>query len=270
MVCGAVSGRDGAMNADRRLRLWNLVAEHADGDAVAVKDVCAAAIEVTGADNAAVTVLLSATPRETVYASDRVASELEELALTLGEGPTVDALAGSPTLVADLTAPECLIRWPMYAPEAVDAGIRAVFALPLQVGAIRLGVLDLYRAKPGDLDRDQEADALMLADTACALLLDSAERDPPRRERREPEQASLQHPEVHQATGMITVQLGVTAAVALIRLRAYAYTNGRRLREAAGEVVARTLRFSADSDGGGHTSGGPGVDGSHGGAGYGT
>jgi hypothetical protein len=52
---------------------------------------------------------------------------------------------------------------------------------------------------------------------------------------------------------MVTVQSGVSAAVALIRLRAYAYAHGRRLREVAGDVVARRLRFDSHggTDGGG-------------------
>jgi hypothetical protein len=246
IVGSAVFGRGDAMNADRRMRLWSLVVEHAQGGPVAVEHVCTAVRSAAGVDRAAVAVVLSATPRETMYASDRVASELEELALTLGEGPCVDAFAGGPVLVADLRASECLARWPVFAPAAVRCGVHAVFALPLQVGGIRLGVMDLYRARPGDLDREQLADALVLADTACALLLDAARLDRPARDGRWPEQAGPQHPEVHQATGMMTVQLGVSAAVALIRLRAYAYAHDRRLREVAGDVVARRLRFDSD------------------------
>jgi len=68
--------------------------------------VCAAAITATGVDSGAVTLMLSAGSRETIYASDDVASVLEELTLTLGEGPCVDAHAGGPALVADLTAPD--------------------------------------------------------------------------------------------------------------------------------------------------------------------
>ena len=120
--------------------------------------------------------MLDSTARETVYASDQVASELEELTLTLGEGPGVDAFVGGPILVADVMAPDGLTRWPVFAPAAAQAGVRGVFALPMRVGAIRLGVMDLYRARPGDLDREQLADALVLADTACALLLDAAQR----------------------------------------------------------------------------------------------
>lgn len=53
---------------------------------------------------------------------------------------------------------------------------------------------------------------------------------------------------MHRATGMVLVQLGVTAAVALIRLRAYAYAHERRLRDVAADVVARRLRFSPETD----------------------
>ncbi len=237
------------MSADRRVRLWSLVVERAGGGPVSVEHVCAAAMSAVGVDRAAVAVVLSASPRETIYASDPVAAEVEELALTLGEGPGVDAVTGGPALVADLIAADCLARWPVFAPAALHAGVRAVFALPLQVGGVRLGVLDLYRAGPGELDREQLADALVLADTACALLLDAAPRgDLPRPDGAWPEPAGSPHPEVHQATGMITVQLGVSVAVALVRLRAYAYAHDRRLREVAADVVARRLRFAPEAE----------------------
>lgn len=227
--------------------MWGRVVAHADGGPVAIEHVVAVLLSAAGVDAAAVAVVLNASPRETIYASDRVASEVEELTLTLGEGPGVEALADGPELVADLAEADCLARWPVFAPAAARAGVRAVFALPLRIGGIRLGVLNLYRAQPGGLDREQLADVLVLADTLGALLLDKTDRDRPRPDRAWPEQAGAQHPVVHQATGMIIVQLGVTAAVALIRLRAYAYANDRRLRDVAADVVARRLRFDPDS-----------------------
>lgn len=235
------------MGAERRMRLWTRVVEHAHGGPVAVSDVCAEVISATGVDGTAVTATLSAAPRETLYASDQISADLEELMFTLGEGPGVDAVAGSPALVADITALEFMARWPVFAPAAAQAGVRAMFAMPMQVGAIRFGVMDLYRVHPGDLDREQLADALMLTDMACLLLLDSSH------ERARPDLAwpdSGQHSfEVHQATGMILVQLGVTAAVALVRLRAYAYAHDRRLGDVARDVVARQLRFVRDAGG---------------------
>ena len=50
---------------------------------------------------------------------------------------------------------------------------------------------------------------------------------------------------VHQATGMISVQLDVSLEEALARLRAHAFAQGTALGEVAAEVVGRQLRFDA-------------------------
>lgn len=231
-------------SADRRVRLWKLVVEQAHGVPATAGHVGAVVLTVAGVDAVAVTLVLADSPRENVYARGRLAADLEELTTTLGEGPGVDALAGWPALGADLTDLYCRARWPVFAPAAVAQDVRAAFALPLQVGSIRLGVMDLYRSRAGVLDRGQLADSLLLADTACALLLDETNHG----EGRRPEGASLQHPEVHQATGMLVMQAGVSAAVALVRLRAYAYAHDRRLRDVAADVVARRLRFHRDPE----------------------
>jgi transcriptional regulator with GAF, ATPase, and Fis domain len=236
------------VSTDRRILLWGLIVEQARGDPIRVEHVAVAAAVATGVDCSAITVILPASPRETVYTSNQMAADVEELSMTLGEGPGVDALAGNLTLAANLDDAQSRTRWPMFTSAAVSSGVHAAFALPLQVGSINLGAMDLYRAEPGALDQDQVADALLLADTACALLLDAARFQPGDADGDMPEAASLQHPEVHQATGMIIGQLGVTATVALIRLRAYAYAHDRRLRDVAADVVARRLRFHPDAN----------------------
>jgi hypothetical protein len=236
---------------DHRLRLWGLVVAHAGDTPPSVRDVCAVIVSVCGVDAAAITLVLAATPRETICTSSRLAADLEELALTLGEGPGVDASSGNgPAFAADLAGADCLVRWPGFAPAAVRVGVRAVFALPLQVGGVRLGVLVLCRADAGGLEAQQLTDVLILADTVCALLLDTASGSVPAGGRG-PEPVGLQHPEVHQATGMLVVQLGVDAATALVRLRAYAFAHDRRLRDVAGDVVARRLRLAPDRATGG-------------------
>ena len=59
--------------------------------------------------------------------------------------------------------------------------------------------------------------------------------------------ADLHYP-VHQASGMVSVQLGVSVGQALIRLRAYSFADDRPLADVAASVVARTLRFAATGD----------------------
>jgi hypothetical protein len=239
------------MTVDRRIRLWSALAAHAaaaDAD-VGLEHIGATMVIVAGVTGVAISVQLSATPREALFASDSVAADLEELTLTLGEGPSVDALTDGPVLVSDLSDAECAARWPAFTDAAMSAGVRALFSLPLRVGAVRLGVMDLYRDKPGPLERSQLADALVLADTACALLLDGQSDNMPS-DRYMPVRAAPHHPQVHQATGMISVQLGVSIAVALTRLRAYAYAHERRLGDVAADVVARRLRFESEATGG--------------------
>lgn len=53
--------------------------------------------------------------------------------------------------------------------------------------------------------------------------------------------------EVHQATGMVLTQLGLSATDALARLRAYAYVEQRLLSEVAHDVVTRRLHFTPDT-----------------------
>lgn len=237
------------MNGDRIGRAWAQVGQQAHGARLSVAHVCAAAVAGVGVDGAAVTVMASPTVRDTVHATSRVAADLEEWQLTLGQGPCVDAFtAGGPVLVADLESADYLARWPAFTPAALGSGARAVFALPLHVGAIRLGALDLHRARPGALSPDDLADALAFAETAGLLLLDAAAGTQPDTadlawQRDDPTAHQVQ---VHQATGMILAQLGVSADAAFARLRAYAYAHDRRLGDVARDVVDRSLRFDPD------------------------
>jgi hypothetical protein len=237
------------VDADRVVRIWAQVGQQSLGSPVSVAHVCAAAVAAVRVDGAGVTVMTSPTLRDTVHATDKVAAELEEWQLTFGQGPCLDTFAdGGPVLVVDLRSPDCAARWPAFTPAALDSGAQAVFALPLQVGAIRLGVLDLYRARSGPLSPHELADALAFADTASMLLLDGTAGSQPDTadlawQRRDP---SAHQAHVHQATGMILVQLGTTAEAAFARLRAYAYAHDRRLGDVARDVVERRLRFEPD------------------------
>jgi hypothetical protein len=234
---------------ERVVRVWAQVGRQSRGAPISVAHVCAAAVAGIGVDGAGVTVMASPTVRDTVHATDRVAGELEEWQLTFGQGPCVDAYTGGgPVLIGDLDSAESAARWPIFTPAALDSGAHAVFALPLQVGAIRVGVLDLYRIRPGGLSPHELADALAYAETAGRLLLDAAAGTQPDTvdlawQRDDP---TAHQAQVHQATGMILVQLGIGAEAAFARLRAYAYAHDRRLGDVARDVVERRLRFPPD------------------------
>ena len=230
--------------ADRR-RLWALVLAEGDGGDPSPAHVCAALAEAALVDGAAVALASSATVRATIQA-DAVGAKVEELTLTLGEGPGVDALAASrPVIAHDLGQPEAAQLWPAFAPAAAALGVAAVFALPLHIGAIRVGVVTLHRSTPGALTSAQLSDALTLVDLLCLMVIDGTYE---RRDGQPGPIDGMHHPEVHQATGMIAVQLGTSVEGAFSRLRAYAYAHDRQLSTVAADVVSRRIRFEPDSD----------------------
>jgi hypothetical protein len=208
-------------------------------------ELCVDALAVTGAGIAMVT---AAGHRGVVCATNDVAATIEDLQLTLGEGPCVDAaVAGSPVLLSDLGAsPDVAVeRWPAFIEGAAMAGVEALFAFPLRVGAISVGVLDLYRDQPGELSREEVTAALVAADAAAIALLyldvDGAGAFIDDHESRAAYQL-----QVHQATGMVTAQAGVTIDQAFLMLRARAFAESRPLAELAAEVVARRVRFATE------------------------
>ena len=186
--------------------------------------------------------------------TDDVSEQLAELELTLGEGPCRDAsTSGGPMLASDLSEMQAVRRWPVFAPAARQAGAAAIFAFPLQAGAIRAGVMGLYRERPGSLSAFQLGDALVFADTATLLLLDAQDQTAGDAAAGsgpggQPPDLALHRAEIDQATGMLTEQLGVGIAEAFIRLRAYAYAHDRRLSDLARDIVARRLRLRPDPD----------------------
>jgi GAF domain-containing protein len=186
-------------------------------------------------------------PRGSVCSTNPVSALVEQLQYTLGEGPCVDAYnQGSPVFEPDLANPRTP-RWLAFSGPVLEAGVRAVFGFPLQVGAVRLGSMDLYRDKPGPLTDDQHADALVMADVAAhAVLMVQAEAPAGMLAAELEAGADFQYV-VHQASGMVAVQLDVSVGQALIRLRAHAFGNERPLTEVARDVVARSLRFNAGS-----------------------
>ena len=152
-LCGGLAAAAVRVTDARRLgRVWGLVAEQAAGRGgpVSAADVCAAVVPGVQVTGAWLSAALDAQAGHLMQVTDEVGRQLADLQLALGEGPLLDASAsGGPVLASNLADGESVIRWPAFAPAACRAGAAAVFVFPLVVGAIRAGVLGLYRNRPG-------------------------------------------------------------------------------------------------------------------------
>ena len=188
----------------------------------------------TGLDGAGVSILGDDGTREPLYASDEVATVIERLQLTLGEGPCVDSSAmGTPVLVADLTDPRDVVanRWPVFRSEATRIGARAVFAFPIRIGAIWLGAVDFYRRSPGPLYQRELSTALSSVDEVGHAVLEAPHRYS------DPDAQTTTSMIVHQAAGMVMGQLDSSIEEAMVRLRAIAFAEDLNLNELAVDVV---------------------------------
>ena len=149
---------------------------------------------------------------------------------------------GQPVFEPDLRRAG-VTRWPAFADPAVQGGARAVFGFPMSVGSVRLGALNLYRDRPGPLTIDQQTDAAIVAAAAGSAVITMQTGAEPGTLGAELEAGSNLRLVVHQATGVVAEQLGITVTEALIRLRAHAFTQNRTLSDIAHDVVAGSLRF---------------------------
>jgi len=227
---------------------------------------CAAAVHETGASGAWVTFLGSGTSH-LLHATDSVAARLADVEFTLGEGPGLRAgRTGRLVMVPDVHAERLHVLEGVgegqitndLSADLVEAAqqldVAAVFAFPLQVGAVRLGVLELYSRHRGPLETPQLTAALRhaLAITHALLGLSALESDGAANGTVEPDLRAtndgkaLTRAVVHQATGMVMVQLGTSIDEAFTRLRAHAFAEGLPITEVAELIVDRRLRLERD------------------------
>ena len=198
----------------------------------------------TGLHGAGMSIVTADGAREPVYATDHVATEIERLQLTLGEGPCVDALtSGGPVLVPDLADPwhATASRWPVFREEARRIGAQAIFAFPVRIGAIGLGAVDLYRRSPGSLQGAELSAALASVDAVGLAVLEAPDQYG------DPEAPAMTDMVVHQAAGMVMGDLGTSIEEAMVRLRATAFAEGKNVNELAADVVHGRRRLSKET-----------------------
>ena len=206
-------------------------------------DLCLPFIDDLGITGVSIAVFGPRGGQSTICSSDAVAARIDELQFDLGEGPQWDTLkTGVPTLVPDVST-GTHDSWPIFAASIGSLHVGALFSFPLLMGAVTVGTVGLYRRTAGALSpRHME-----IAVTQASALTDVAVRHAIADADNEGAGESMVTPamrrEVHQATGMILVQLDTTGTIAYSRLQAHAFANGRSVQDVARDVVSRHLSF---------------------------
>jgi len=203
---------------------------------------CRTAAESSETSGASIVVIGPSRLLGSLASTDRVASRLEELQFSLGEGPCLDAhREGRPVLVSDLGA--SADRWPALVAALRPLPLRAVFAFPLVVDGAALGALAVHRRTAGDLTDAQTTELASLATVVGRYIVAVQSTAGSGTVAPELDVSSDFHLLVHQATGMVSVQLGVTPDEAFVRLCGYAFAHETPITTVAEAVVGRRLHF---------------------------
>jgi len=161
------------VGTDRRRHVLGKVAEMVENEGLhaGVRQVCLDCTTRTRTIGAAVYLTTgrgTASPFET---TGPLAEEIAELQTVLEEGPASAAIRENwPVLVPHLA--QSTTRWPLFAPAALAAGVTAVFAVPLTLGAGSLGTVEVHRDTGSALEPGELADVVLLAEVVTTLLLD--------------------------------------------------------------------------------------------------
>jgi len=220
-----------------------VLAARTDRDLDPVKSLCLACTDVLGVSGAGLMLGSRGRSLGCVGVSDHVTETVEQVEFTVGEGPCVAAFRTKmPVFDPDL-ADDGAVQWSEFRRGALAAGVRAAFGFPLFVDKVCIGVLNLYHDRSGALTDDQVGDALVVAQFAGRILLNWQADAPPGMVAWQLEKVPNHRMQVHQATGRVSVQAGISLADALVLLRAYAFAENRPITAVAADVANERLRF---------------------------
>ncbi len=206
--------------------------------AAGLERLCRALVADLELSGVTITLMVADGSQALAAASDPRIAALDAVQFDVGEGPSRDAYAvGRPVLVPDLAASDG--RWPGFHSASHAHGLAAVHAFPLQQGAVRLGALTCYAAAVLPLNRQEISRCVVYAEVVTRYLIeDGAGGDPGSAQRDFLERDVQIRTEVYQAQGMVMVELQVSLAEALVRMRAGAFAAGVSLNQLAVEIVA--------------------------------
>ena len=199
-------------------------------------------VEVMPVSATGVTLITAGFKPRYVAASDASALRFEKLQSQIGEGPCLTAFeTGTAVTVPELRSD---LRFPSFAPAAVEAGLEAVFAFPLRHGKTQLGALDLYRDTPGPLMDGSLSAAQTLADVAAAYLINAQGRSDLQDSSDQSRDAAL-----HDAL------TGLPNRVLMLELLEHAFRSSRRSGRTSAVFFVDLDRFKEVNDTHGHQIG---------------
>jgi GAF domain-containing protein len=170
-----------------------------------------------------------------VAASDGPGKQLELIQTETGQGPCVDTFVHDTVVTTeDLAADR---RWPVDHGAFAGLGVRAMMGVPVRLGGIVVGSLDVYRDSPGTWDATEVA-ALQRYSDVIEATMHAALRAHSAGELADQLQYALDYRVViERAVGYLMGRDGVDAVAAFDVLRRAARNQRRRIADVAQQLL---------------------------------
>jgi GAF domain-containing protein len=221
---------DMAQNHDLALRMAELartIALRKVDDVLA--DVTATARElIPGVDVAGVLLIGKGKGFETRGATDNLMFKLDELQISTGEGPCLEAALDETVIRTDDFRDEP--RFPHYAPEVVKLGVLSALSFKLYTAERTAGALNLFGYQPRVWDSEAETIGMVLASHAAAAILASREGD-------QLQSALSTRDRIGQAKGIIMERFKIDDVRAFAMLRQLSQDTNTKLIDVAQRVI---------------------------------
>jgi GAF domain-containing protein len=197
-------------------------------------------LKAIGCDYAGVIFVHGRNHIETAAATDPIVAKVDAMQMEVGEGPDVSVIEDRLGVIVSDTRSET--RWPLWAAQTYEAGIRSLMSVRMYTDDETIGTLNAYSIKPNAFDVDDQAVAHVLARHA-AVALGSA------RKIENLWMAVDARKRIGQAQGILMERFDLTADQAFAVLLRYSQDNNLKLRIVADRLVeTRELPVAALSE----------------------
>jgi len=192
-------------------------------------DVTAAAKElIAGVDIAGVLLVGKGGTHQTLAPTSDVMFKLDELQMTTGEGPCLQAALDEIVIRTDDFRNEP--RFPNYAPKVVELGLLSALSLKLYTADRTAGALNLFGYEPRLWNSEAETIGMVLAAHAAAAILAS-------RESEQLQSALSTRDRIGQAKGIIMERFKIDDVRAFEMLRKLSQDTNTKLVDVAHRVI---------------------------------
>jgi GAF domain-containing protein len=192
-------------------------------------DVTAAAKElIAGVDVAGVLLVGKGGTHQTLAPTSDVMFKLDELQMTTGEGPCLQAALDEIVIRTDDFRDEP--RFPKYAPKVVELGLLSALSLKLYTADRTAGALNLFGYEPRPWNSEAETIGMVLAAHAASAILAS-------RESEQLQSALSTRDRIGQAKGIIMERFKIDDVRAFEMLRKLSQDTNTKLVDVAHRVI---------------------------------